>query len=330
MKKGREFEVLIEMLYKKLDSQSMIKRNDKLLGHDSKIEREIDVSIRHKIGLHEILMIVQAKDYQNKVDVNVVGEFNAVIKDVKANKGIIISAKGFTTAALNLAKSLNIDALTGHDLNNPKWAIDLKMPVILSVYNGGYTAKFIFEASQEYADLVNGGVVVKSPPIPEMRITEDEGKTFHTINEKFNFLCGYGHLKHYDGEENEARFSGQSLKLFITEGVLTPLRDFRFIYKVTKKVFYKYFEVKEFQGLINQVSNDIGRANLRIESDEFSLINYDIIEKKQIDLSTWLPYDESVKLIHPYKIECMLIGIGVPKGPITWEFLGEKYANQII
>ncbi len=213
MKKGSEFEGLIEMLYKKLDPESTIKRNDKILGHDSKIDREIDVSIRRKIGLHEILMIVQAKDYQNKVDVNVIGEFRAVIEDVKANKGIIISAKGFTQAALNFANSHNIDALTGHDINNPKWTIDLRMPVILSAYNGGYTAKFIFEASHEYADLVNSGHIVKAPPIPEMKITDDDGKSFYTIDEKFNFLCGYGHLKHYDGEEHEIGFAATTVNV---------------------------------------------------------------------------------------------------------------------
>ncbi len=50
MKKGSEFEILIEKLYKKLDPESIVKRNDKIIGHNSKIERNV-VSLRIKITI---------------------------------------------------------------------------------------------------------------------------------------------------------------------------------------------------------------------------------------------------------------------------------------
>ncbi|MFM9839710.1 MAG: restriction endonuclease [Cyclobacteriaceae bacterium] len=172
MKPGKEYEVLIETLYKKLDPESIIKRNDKIYGYDSKIYREIDISIKHQFGPHEVLMIVQAKDHKYPIDVNVIGEFSTVIKDVRANKGVLISPKGFTNAALTVAKSHNIDTLTGHDLNNPKWAIDLRMPVVLYTYTGSFYVEFKLEASQEYADLANSGKMPTVPPWHLLKISE--------------------------------------------------------------------------------------------------------------------------------------------------------------
>lgn len=263
------------------------------------------------------MWIYASRDRSRKVDVNAIAEFKGVIDDVRANGGILISTKGFSRPAINLAQKYNIEVLTGHDLNNPKWTIDQKMPVILSTYTGGYKAEFTFVASQEYADLANKGEVPKAPPWPQWKISDDDGRTFFTIEEKFHFLCGYDHLEFYDGEEHKALYDGV-LQMYITKEVMTPLKDFKFIFKVTRKVYYKYFEVKEFEGLINQSTNTISRANVVVESEDFKLYNFDFIPKKEIDLSTWYPYDENVKLIHPYNMKCIALTLGIPKGPIKW------------
>lgn len=315
MKKGNEYEILIEKLYKKLDQDSVIKRNDKIYGHNSETFREIDLSIRRNIGIHPILLIVQARDRSRKVDVNAIAEFKGVIDDVKANGGIFISTKGFYKPAISLAKKYNIDVLTGHDLSNPNWAIDYRMPVILSTYEGSYTVSFILEASQEYADLANSGKMPKAPPWTEWKISDDNGRTFHSIAEKVNFLCGYDHLGFYDGKEHTALYEG-ILQLQVNNDVMTPLKDFKFIFNVTRKVYYKYFEVKQFEGLINRSTNVISRANVVVESDDFLLHNFDLIQKREIDLTTWNIYDENVNLIHPYHMRCMSLKLGVPNSPL--------------
>ena len=62
MIKGIEFERLIEDIYKKLDPDSSLTRNEKLHGHDSHQYREINLVIRDNVGIHNILIIIQAKD----------------------------------------------------------------------------------------------------------------------------------------------------------------------------------------------------------------------------------------------------------------------------
>jgi len=70
-----------------------VKFNDVILGVDSKTERQIDISIRANVGSYSILIIVECKDYKTPVDVTAVEGFVGVVRDVRANKGVMISAK---------------------------------------------------------------------------------------------------------------------------------------------------------------------------------------------------------------------------------------------
>jgi hypothetical protein len=95
-----EYEELAARIYADLEPQARVKHNDMIKGQESGIERQIDVSIRDTIAGHEILVIVQARKRSRPADVNVVGEFASVIRDVRASKGVLICNAGFTSAAM--------------------------------------------------------------------------------------------------------------------------------------------------------------------------------------------------------------------------------------
>jgi hypothetical protein len=78
-------------------------------------QQQIDVSIRTSVAGHEILIIVQAKDLVRPADVNVVGEFQAVIRDVPAAKGVLTCSSGFTLPAVEYGRNLNITLCTAYD-----------------------------------------------------------------------------------------------------------------------------------------------------------------------------------------------------------------------
>jgi hypothetical protein len=61
---------------------------------------------------------VQCRDYKALLDVNAVGEFDSVIRDVGAAKGIMVSVHGFTETAKTYARALNIDLLRLPDERN--------------------------------------------------------------------------------------------------------------------------------------------------------------------------------------------------------------------
>ena len=89
---------MVYKIYKELESHADLRWNDYIMGQDSKIERQIDISIRSKIANHNLLIIIQAKDQKRSADVNMVHVFEGVIKDVGAQKGILICNTGFTKA----------------------------------------------------------------------------------------------------------------------------------------------------------------------------------------------------------------------------------------
>jgi hypothetical protein len=80
--------------------------------------RQIDVSLRRSTTDGEQLAIVQCRDYKALLDVNAVGEFDSVIRDVGAAKGIMVSVHGFTETAKTYARALNIDLLRLPDERN--------------------------------------------------------------------------------------------------------------------------------------------------------------------------------------------------------------------
>lgn len=129
MKAGKEYELLVEKLYKDLEPNAIITHDDHIYDTQAKIKRQIDVSIKYKFAGVNHLIIVEVKDYKHKADISVVDKFQQVIEDVNANKGILICSKGFSKTALTKAKNYGIECLTIYSALNKKWETILKIPV---------------------------------------------------------------------------------------------------------------------------------------------------------------------------------------------------------
>ena len=106
--------------------------DEKLTGHDSKTLRQIDVVIRGRVHQYPILIVVECKDVARPVDVSTIDAFVSVIRDVRANKGVLISTSGFTPAAIELARVRNVATKTYLDTENVDWRTEVTIPVLLS------------------------------------------------------------------------------------------------------------------------------------------------------------------------------------------------------
>lgn len=124
------YEKIIHKIYSELEPVATVTLNDHILGNETGTLRQIDVSIKSNIAGHEILVIVQAKDHKKRADIKIVGEFDSVIRDVRASKGILICNSGFTRTAKEYAQKLKIDLCTAHDASNVNWQTEVKIPVI--------------------------------------------------------------------------------------------------------------------------------------------------------------------------------------------------------
>lgn len=124
------YQKLAAAIYAQLEPYATVTHDDKIMGLETGNERQIDVSIRYKIAGHEILIIIQAKNFIRRVDVTKVGEFLSVIQDVRASKGIMICNAGYSSGAKQWAKNRNIDLCSLHDAQSADWPLKLKLPFV--------------------------------------------------------------------------------------------------------------------------------------------------------------------------------------------------------
>lgn len=79
-------------------------KNTHIVGRYSGVKRQIDVLIKlQKDDVVTSTIIVECKHYGKKINVKIVDSFIGCLEDVSAEKGILVSEKGFTKAAINRA-----------------------------------------------------------------------------------------------------------------------------------------------------------------------------------------------------------------------------------
>lgn len=101
-----------------------------LPGRISKVDRQIDVLVRQKIGQYEILIVLDAKDHARPVDVTGVEAFIGLVKDVGANNGALICPRGFSAAAKEMARAHGIDLYSPVDTEPHKWQMRVTVPMV--------------------------------------------------------------------------------------------------------------------------------------------------------------------------------------------------------
>jgi len=130
--KWKRFEKKAFEIQKSLSAASAdVKYHDSIYGGDSKRSRQIDISIRSRIGSYPVLIVVECKDHKTPVNVTHVENFIQKIRDVRANKGVMISGKGFTKAARNIAEQHDIDLRRLIDTETVEWGDDVSVPFLL-------------------------------------------------------------------------------------------------------------------------------------------------------------------------------------------------------
>jgi len=130
MKAGAKYERFVFEKLKRLFADGIVKLNDMILGNESGIEREIDVSVRLSVGGTEVLYIVQCKDWVSRVDINVLGELSAVMQDVGAAKGFLLCTAGFYATNHQYALRRGIELVTIEDIQSDKWTLEIQIPLV--------------------------------------------------------------------------------------------------------------------------------------------------------------------------------------------------------
>lgn len=96
-------------------------KNSHIVGQYSGVKRQIDVLIRQlKDGNVVSTILIECKQYRQKINVKIVDSFIGCMIDVGADKGVIVSEEGFTKAAINRAhngkEDIEVDIMSLGDL----------------------------------------------------------------------------------------------------------------------------------------------------------------------------------------------------------------------
>ena len=129
-----KFEKTVSKIQEALSPEAKVQHNEKIIGKSGR-KRQIDVTLRQKIGHHEILIAVECKDLSRKVDIKGIEEAEGLFDDVQAHKKVIVSAKGFTNSAIRRAESFDISLYRLIDTNRNDRILDaIRIPAIIRLH----------------------------------------------------------------------------------------------------------------------------------------------------------------------------------------------------
>jgi hypothetical protein len=115
---GRGLELLVKGLEQLLAEIPVeIRSPDYVLGRLSGQRREVDVSLRSRVGSVNVLVIIECRDRGKAQGVIWIEQLASKREDVGADKAVAVSAAGFTPGARNLARSEQVELRSFEELS---------------------------------------------------------------------------------------------------------------------------------------------------------------------------------------------------------------------
>lgn len=133
MHPGEKFEKLTAEIFEALTAKNefeSVSKNVKIPGPDG--DREIDVLITGKVGPFDVKTIVECKDYKNRVNIQVVDALHSKMRDVDANKVVLVTRNGFSRKAIDKAKRVGISLCTANNAADETWKFEPQMPLLIT------------------------------------------------------------------------------------------------------------------------------------------------------------------------------------------------------
>jgi hypothetical protein len=114
-------EQLVTMLLAKLDPNSAVRWDARVPRRHHKGTRQADTVIAGTVGGVPIMIIVNSKHLRRTVEVNRVHELEGVMREVGADRGVIVSTVGFSRKALEAAEDSRITTYVIRPAKDEDW-----------------------------------------------------------------------------------------------------------------------------------------------------------------------------------------------------------------
>lgn len=227
MKKGLEFEQLTVDIFEQLIKDNpveSIEHNVQLPGIDG--PRQIDILLKGNVGPIEVMTIIECKDHHCKLSVVYVDGIDSKMKDVKAQKAVLVSRLGFTDGAKRKAKRLGISLCTAHSAATERWKFALQIPIVIVEHScETFTPSLVFAA---ISTKLNPGDFLSVNDIPINQIVAEYWNS-NDIN------CRDGVNEHsFDPQLEEPNW------VKIHDGRKMQISAFRITMKIRKTYFFGY------------------------------------------------------------------------------------------
>lgn len=262
--KATDYEKVTAKIYEILSPGCRVVQNDMIHGRESGMDRQIDVSIRSQIAGHDVLVIVQCKDFKSKVNVVRVGEFLSVIRDVGASKGVMVTSTGFTKGARTYAKSNGIDLCHIHDAETRNWSRVIEIPVVIEKVTP--TLSFNFKFTTDGNSPLNDDSPFKISDIDVLKHFSEKwnnGKIDLSVN-KSVFDLGV-----------EAFFFRDA------NGKKIDIKELQINVSLEKSAFWCYFSQLPHSKAVENTST--GQMNLIISEKDFENVSSNLHFLKHVD-----------------------------------------------
>jgi len=248
--KGREYEQFVFDKFERLFADSIVTKNDHIHGQFSGLDREIDVSVRITVGDVHLLYVVQCKDWKSPVDIRTLGEFSAVIQDVKAAKGFLLCTSGFAKSNYQYALTLGIELITIEDIRSERWRTDARIPFVYIRKNNNFQVALGISANEALVEKNRDHELLITLTTGTL-LTEDGGTTAIRFQDYVDNNVRAIESTLAIGAVRDIR--RPNLHIHIAD-VWVPCSEFTFtLLSVSKKYYLKYLTPDEYSQLRDHV-----------------------------------------------------------------------------
>ena len=239
----RAYEQFVAQLFKDIDPSLEVE-------HDAFINgRQIDVSLRKKIAGIEILIIIQAKWYKKAVPVGDVDQFESIVRETGAARGILVANKGFTKPAKEKAAKVKVELYSAYDSSKTKYTNPkLTVPVIKTTADIQLSIRHSFNAKKAVTIDTLG---TKTPML-----------LFQEFFEKWQTnRVSKSPGKHSAPMDSPAVFIPQSSRYYAQHQDI-DLGQSNFEYDVKYKYHFRWMTPDEYRGIQNFVTENFSAASI--------------------------------------------------------------------
>jgi hypothetical protein len=156
-----EFEQLVTRIERTLATEAVVKHNDRVWDRDAEGWRQVDVTIRGRMGSSPIFITVECRKRGRKSDVRWIEELAEKREGIGADKTIAVASKPISKPALRKAKAKRIEVRLISEITPEEIRSWCELTVIHHGYTSVSPVQILFEFEEGYEDAKIHESVVK-------------------------------------------------------------------------------------------------------------------------------------------------------------------------